>query len=332
VEAQRCLLDLFHLGAVACMSKRRRFRIANGNCATVIVNMVVDISAAITIDTRGDTFDSIDSISTDFALYSRRVRADTIDLTQSADILSGLANTPIGIATRREVADHGGVPFWFRFRNLGNRSLLGYRGVLMDRERNGDGSFRDLRKPARITQRTLHARWLEQEVLQRKILGVVGFSKIAEQVGEVGRGESVPVAPFPPGLTFPANYSITPKACWEACTRALARGPKLKALEMRDIDSARLEDAILANLRNVRAGKTEALDVLGKLIIARARIHGYFDPWRLEAAEKPAAPPPGDWRIPDDELDAMFARLTEEERKQFLVLYDKLLGRSVVPE
>lgn len=39
-----------------------------------------------------------------------------------------------------------------------------------------------------------------------------------------------------------------------------------------------------------------------------------------------------DWRIPEEEINLMFGRLTPEERTEFLRLYDKLLGRSVVEE
>ena len=200
----------------------------------------------------------------------------------------------------------------------------------MARKRNADGTFRGARKPSKLTPRIRHSNWLEQEVLQLKILGLSSFGKIAEHVGKVVRGEAPPLADFPEGLDLPRDYTITPKACWQACRRALARGPKLLAEQMREVDTVRLEEAILANQKGVRSGDTDALEALTKLINTKAKLNGYLEPRKLEVTGKSGAP-----LLPEvttEDIDTMFARISAEEKQEFLRIYNKMLGRDVVEE
>ena len=124
----------------------------------------------------------------------------------------------------------------------------------MAKRRQPDGRFRGPREPITPSARTQLARWVEAEALRRKTLGVTTFTLIAEQLTKVGRGDVPPVVEFPAGLTFPPDYSISAVACWKACQKALARSPRLRAEQMRDIDSDRLEDAILATQKGVKNG------------------------------------------------------------------------------
>jgi hypothetical protein len=56
------------------------------------------------------------------------------------------------------------------------------------RSRTPDGRFRNHNQPLVVSERTLHARWLEAEVLRLKRLGF-SYEAIAEQITLVGRGQ-----------------------------------------------------------------------------------------------------------------------------------------------
>lgn len=197
----------------------------------------------------------------------------------------------------------------------------------MPKRRHSDGRFRGSHQPAAPSPRTQLARWVEAEVLRRKTLGVT-LAQIAEQITKVGRGEAMPLVEFPPGLTFPPNYSISAAACWKACGRALARSPRLRAQEMRDIDSDRLEEGILAAQKGVKQGDPGSLQALSRLITTKAKLNGYLAPQKMEVSGKGGGPVEIKG-ISDEELVKMFERLTHEEVNEFLRLLNKANGLSV---
>jgi hypothetical protein len=198
------------------------------------------------------------------------------------------------------------------------------------KHRQADGRFRGSRQPITPSPRTQLARWVEAEALRRKTLGVRTFADIAEQLTKVGRGETPPVVEFPPGLRFPTDYSISAVACWKACQKALARGPRLRAQEMRDIDSDRLEDGILAAQKGIKKGDPGALQALSRLITTKARLNGYLAPQKMEVTGKSGGPVEIK-TADDDELSKMLERLTQEEVQDFLRLLNKAKGVSVEP-
>jgi hypothetical protein len=200
----------------------------------------------------------------------------------------------------------------------------------MAKKRHSDGKFRGSHQPSEVSARTIRARWVESEVLKLKTLGLTTFHSIAQQLTKVGRGESQPVVEFPQGLTFPPDYSISAVACWSACQKALARGPRLRAQEMRDIDSDRLEGGILATQKSVKQGDPAALQALSRLITTRARLNGYLAPQKLEVSGKSGGPLEVK-RTDDADTSQMLERLTREEQIEFLRLFNKAKGIFVEP-
>jgi hypothetical protein len=200
----------------------------------------------------------------------------------------------------------------------------------MGRKRHSDGKFRGSHQPSEVSTRTIRARWVEAEVLKLKMLGMTTFHAVAQQLTKVGRGEAQPVVVFPPGIDFPPGYSISAVACWRACQKALARGPRLRAEEMRDLDSDRLEEGILAAQKGIKKGDSAALQNLTRLITTRARLNGYLAPQRLELLGKSGGPVEIK-RTDDAELSQMLERLTQEEAIEFLRLFNKAKGISVEP-
>ena len=197
----------------------------------------------------------------------------------------------------------------------------------MSRRRQLDGTFRGPKQFSKLSWRTLHARWFEEEVLKLKILGVTTFNAIAAQITKVGRGEAQAVVAFPPGMEFPKDYSISAVACWRACQRALLRGPRLKAQEMRQLDTDRLEEAILASQKGVKQGDPQAVQNLARLIVVRARLNGYMMASKMEVSGKVGGPVEVK-QVDDSESERMLERLTQEEQIEFLRLYNKARGFS----
>lgn len=200
----------------------------------------------------------------------------------------------------------------------------------MGKKRHSDGKFRGSHQPSEVSARTIRARWVESEVLKLKMLGITTFHGIAQQITKVGRGEAQPVVEFPPGIDFPPGYSISAVACWRACQKALARGPRLRVQEMRDIDSDRLEEGILAAQKAIKQGDPAALQNLARLITTRARLNGYLAPQKLELSGKSGGPVEIK-KADDGELSHMLERLTNEEAIEFLRLFNKAKGISVEP-
>jgi hypothetical protein len=200
----------------------------------------------------------------------------------------------------------------------------------MKRKRLSDGTFRGNHQPTKLSSRTRHARWLEAEVLALKRLGLPTFHAIALQITKVGRGLAQPMVEFPPGITFPHDYSISDVACWRACQRALARGPRLRAKEMRDLDTDRLEQGILATQKGVKQGDPAALRNLAQLITAKARINGYMEPRTLELTGK-AGGPVEVKRADDGDAEQMLQRLSRAEQIEFMRLHNKARGLWIEP-
>jgi hypothetical protein len=200
----------------------------------------------------------------------------------------------------------------------------------MGKKRHADGTLRGSHQSGEVSARTIRARWVESEVLKLKILGVPTFHAIAQQITKIGRGEAQPVVELPTGIDFPPDYSISTVACCRACKKALARGPRLRAQEMRDIDSDRLEEGILAAQKKIKQGGPAALQNLTRLITTRARLNGYLEPQKLELAGKSGGPVEIN-KTDEAELSQMLERLTPEEAVEFLRLFNKAKGILVEP-
>jgi hypothetical protein len=195
----------------------------------------------------------------------------------------------------------------------------------MGRKRMPDGTFRGHHQATKLSSRTIRARWVESEVQKLKLLGVPTFHAIAQQIGKVGRGEAQPMVEFPSGIVFPPDYSISDVACLRAFRKGLARVPRLKALEMRDLDTDRLEEAILAAQRGLKQGHPVTLQVLPRLIIAKARLNGYLEPQKLELSGRGGGPVEVK-QTDEAEIAQMLERLTREEQIEFVRLYNKARG------
>jgi hypothetical protein len=200
----------------------------------------------------------------------------------------------------------------------------------MGKKRHSDGKFRGSHQPSEVSARTIRARFVEAEALKLKSLGVTTFHAIAQQITKIGRGEAQAVVEFPPGIDFPPGYSISAVACWRACQKALARGPRLRVQEMRDIDSDRLEEGILAVQKAIKQGDLAALQTLSRLITTRARLNGYLAPQKLEVSGKSGGPLEVK-RTDDADVSQMLGRLTRDEQVEFMRLFNKAKGILVEP-
>ena len=95
----------------------------------------------------------------------------------------------------------------------------------MAKRRHPDGRLRGSREPVTPSARTLRARWVEEEVLKLKTLGVTSFVMIAQHLTKVGRGETQPVVEFPPGLYLPAGLLHHRRSLLEGLSESSSTGP-----------------------------------------------------------------------------------------------------------
>jgi hypothetical protein len=94
---------------------------------------------------------------------------------------------------------------------------------------------------------------------------------------------------------------------------------------MRDLDTDRLEEGILAAQKGVKQGDPAALQNLSRLILARARLNGYIAAQKMELSGKSGGPIEVK-RVDEGEISQMLERLTREEQVEFLRLFNKARG------
>lgn len=141
-------------------------------------------------------------------------------------------------------------------------------------KRQPDGRWRSTRQPVVITEAVLRARWVKAEVVKLKESGI-SFEAIALHITKVGRGIESPVTPFPPGIAFPPDYSISRQACFKLLRKALDEQPELNVEEFRKIDNAR-SDEIYWNLLPRRSrGDVGACMASIKVLDHQEKINGY---------------------------------------------------------
>ncbi len=156
-------------------------------------------------------------------------------------------------------------------------------------KRHPDGTFRNARQASALSPVVLRARWVEAEVGSLKRMGLA-FDAIAEQVSRVGKHLAQPITPFPPGVTFPRDYTISKQACHKSFRRLIAREPALATDEFRKLDSARCEEMFLNLQPGIRKGNPRSVEAGVKVLRHTAQINGYAAPQRHELTGKDGKP------------------------------------------
>jgi hypothetical protein len=141
-------------------------------------------------------------------------------------------------------------------------------------QRDSDGRFRNHSKPGVVSAHVLRARWVETEAIRLKRKGF-SYEDIAEEITKAGRGQKVPITPFPEGVSFPQDYKITAMGCHKAIRRALRRAPILEAREMRRIDTDRCEEMYLFLTPGIRQGNSQSVKAAVNVLAHKAAINGY---------------------------------------------------------
>ena len=144
------------------------------------------------------------------------------------------------------------------------------------RKTNPDATRRNTNKASRLTDSVLIARWLERECLRLKKLGI-SYAAIADLINQAAAGKQGTgvVLPDPDIVSLPPGYTTTAMTCCRAVRRALDREPAQAAEEYRDLDTARLEDWLLALAPGVRKGDTLAIRASLELLKHKADLNGY---------------------------------------------------------
>ena len=139
-------------------------------------------------------------------------------------------------------------------------------------KRQPDGKWRGRSQAVIISGAVLRARWVEDEALHLKIMGLP-YRAIAEHVSRVGRGQTQPLTKIPEGVTFPPDYTISRQACFKAIEKALGREQALKVEHLRQIDYARSEELYASLQPGIRQGKVPNIQAATKLLDHTARVH-----------------------------------------------------------
>ena len=152
------------------------------------------------------------------------------------------------------------------------------------RKTNPDATRRNTNKASRLTVGFLIARWLERECLRLKKLGV-SYAEIASLITQAASGKQGTgvVLPDPDVVLLPPGYTTTAMTCCRAVSRTLRREPAQEAEEYRKLDTARLEDCLLAMAGAVRKGDALAIRTRLELLKHKADLNGYGPSKKSEA-------------------------------------------------
>jgi hypothetical protein len=139
-------------------------------------------------------------------------------------------------------------------------------------KRQPDGKWRGRRQAVVISAAVLRARWIEDEALHLKIIGLP-FRAIAEHITRVGRSQTQPLTKMSEGVTFPLDYTISRQACFKAIQKALGREQALKVEQLRKIDYARSEELFASLQPGIRKGKVREIEAAIKVLDHSAKVN-----------------------------------------------------------
>jgi hypothetical protein len=143
--------------------------------------------------------------------------------------------------------------------------------------RQPDGTFRGPNQPAKLSEASIKARWIEAETLALK-KAWVSYEDIATHIARVASGEDKPVKPLPVGLIFKPGYSISKQAVQQKFVKALARERATNVEEFRQLASAQGEECLKYLQPSIRKGDTQAISAATKVIGMMAKLNGAYAP------------------------------------------------------
>jgi hypothetical protein len=189
--------------------------------------------------------------------------------------------------------------------------------------RNSDGTLRRANRSKHLTMRSLIARWVEAETLHLKRLGM-SDQAIAQHLVAVARGQQAALVQLPADLRFPDDYRISLQAVHKAFKRAIVRLPNAEAVELRKLDSARLDDMLLSLQTGIRQGDPRSVEVAVKLLVHKAELNGYKAPTGIDARLNVLVQ---EHAAGDAQTRADLAQLTLAELREYRRLEAKAQGR-----
>ena len=140
--------------------------------------------------------------------------------------------------------------------------------------RNSDGTIRNARSPRILKPRSIRAHWVTAEILRCKLTGL-SMAAIAVHLGRAGQGLEQPLAAFPGGIEFPANYRISESAVFKAYHKAMDRQPAIDAEVFRKEDTARCDDMYMKLQRGISNGDPRHIDEAVRVLAHKAKLNGY---------------------------------------------------------
>jgi hypothetical protein len=158
--------------------------------------------------------------------------------------------------------------------------------------RHSDGTFRGPKQPAKLSEASIKARWIEAEALALRKLWI-SYRDIATHITKVGRGEEKAIQPLPEGLVFPPNYSISTQAVQQKVVKALAREGAMNVEEFRQLAIAQSEESLKYLQPAIRKGDTKAISTSTKVMGFVAKLNGAYGTAKsAEALKQNTGKPP----------------------------------------
>ena len=157
------------------------------------------------------------------------------------------------------------------------------------KKRQPDGTWRGNKTPTLVSESILRSRWIEQETIALKRIGL-SFDAISGQITRIGRRTAQAVTSIPEGVTFSPDFQISRQACHKAFRKAIAREPSIAIEEFRKLDSARLEDMFLNLQPGIRKGNPRSVEAGVKVLRHSALLNGYGASQKHELTGKDGSP------------------------------------------
>ena len=133
----------------------------------------------------------------------------------------------------------------------------------------------------------IRTRWMGGEALRQLTLGLT-YRQIAQVIVDIARGVTTPASvgiEVPAHVTFPPNYTLTPKRVHDLVQRALDRVPMLEAPAVRKLEMARLEEMWARLQPGMRKGDVRSIAAGIRVMERKARLLGLDMPTKVAVTD-----------------------------------------------
>jgi hypothetical protein len=129
---------------------------------------------------------------------------------------------------------------------------------------------------------------MEGEALRQLTLGLT-YRQIAQVMVDIARGTTTPASvgiELPAHITFPPDYTLTPKRVHDLVQRALDRFPMLEAPAVRKLEVSRLEEMWARLQPGMRKGDVRSIEAGIRVMERKAKLLGLDMPMKIAQTDE----------------------------------------------